>query len=361
MLFFRRKNLQAEFKGPAELPYRDGRKTRFWKTGASETDPSTITDLYKPKFRVTRDIRIATAGSCFAQHIGRRLRNRNFNVLDYEPKPEAISDKIAAEYGYGIYSARYGNIYLVRQLLQLAKEALGKDTRSDILWTKDGKFYDALRPGVEPEGLSSADEMLAHRAHHLKAVQKILHDAEIFIFTLGLTEGWLHRSGTVYPTAPGTVAGSYDPTVHTFKNFTFQEILDDFLAFRELARSINPGIRFLLTVSPVPLTATATNDHVLVATTYSKAVLRAVAGQLCQDYPDIDYFPSYELIATHWSKGQFFEPNLRNVSPEGVHAAMRTFFAAQEGGKVVPLKRPRQKRSRDDEVCEEAMLEAFNK
>ena len=39
-----------------------------------------------------------------------------------------------------------------------------------------------------------------------------------------------------------------------------------------------PKLRILLTVSPVPLTATAGDDHVLLATTYSKSVLRAGRG-----------------------------------------------------------------------------------
>ena len=34
----------------------------------------------------------------------------------------------------------------------------------------------------------------------------------------------------------------------------------------------------------------------LTANSYSKSLLRTVAGQLAQEHRDVDYFPSYELI-----------------------------------------------------------------
>ena len=43
----------------------------------------------------------------------------------------------------------------------------------------------------------------------------------------------------------------------------------------------------IISVSPVPLIATATNQHALVANTYSKSVLRAAAGELCSIYDAI--------------------------------------------------------------------------
>jgi hypothetical protein len=314
-----------------QSPYQGLPSNRFWRTGVAEQHPLSITDLYQRKFAIGKETRIATAGSCFAQHIGRRLAARGFNVLDYEPKGPKVEPELASKFGYGLFSARYGNIYLARQLLQLAREALGHWTPADIMWRRGDRFYDALRPGVEPDGLDSVEEVAALRGTHLAAVARLLRDTELFIFTFGLTEGWIHRdSGTVYPTAPATIAGRYDPAVHAFKNFTFAEIYDDFLAFRALLRSLNPAMRFLLTVSPVPLTATASSDHVLSATIYSKSVLRAVAGQLSQEHADIDYFPSYELIASHWSGGAFFDLNLRTVTSEGVEAAMRLFFSQHD-------------------------------
>ena len=60
---------------------------------------------------------------------------------------------------------------------------------------------------------------------------------------------------------------------------------------------------------------------------YSKSVLRSVAGELSEDIEDIHYFPSYELISSHPSRGMFYENDLRNVSPFGVDFVMNHFFS----------------------------------
>ena len=124
-------------------------------------------------------------------------------------------------------------------------------------------------------------------------------------------------------------------------------------------------MRFLVTVSPVPLTATATGEHVEVATCYSKSVLRAVCGMLVARHADVDYFPSFEIITSQNARGAYYEPNLRNVSPMGVQTAMQLFLRAH-GADAGRGPRPQRRgaardppaRSRGD-PCEDALLEAF--
>lgn len=351
-----------------ESPYTGLPPRAFWRTGVSEQNPLTITDLYRRKFEIALEDKIVTAGSCFAQHIAKHFTAHGYRVVNAEPAPEGLDAEIAKRFGYGVYSARYGNLYTTRQLLQLTLESLGARTPQNIVWEKDGRYYDALRPSVEPEGLESPEEVLLHRKGHMTAVRRILTSMDLFVYTFGLTEAWVDkRDGTVFPTAPGTIAGSFDPKFFEFKNFTCSEVLDDFLRFRQLIRKRNPKARFLVTVSPVPLTATAGNEHVLAATTYSKSVLRAVAGELAQRFEEIDYFPSYEIIASHFSRGFFYESNLRSVHPAGVENVMRIFFEAHgQLPRKVAVKQARVNKAKpaasaDDAVCEEILMEAFNK
>lgn len=348
-------------------PYESLPSGAFWRTGVADWKPGAIPGLYKKKFAIDRTSRIATAGSCFAQHIARHLRQREYKVLDVEPAPPGLGDDLAHQYGYGIYSARYANIYTVRQLLQLVREAYGEYEPADAVWTKDGRFYDALRPSVEPNGYATVDEVQDHRRHHLKMVRRLIASTDVFVFTLGLTETWIHTaSGTVYPTAPGTIAGQYDSEIYHFHNFGFREVYDDLSAFCDLVVKKNSGIRFLFTVSPVPLTATASGDHVLAATVYSKSVLRAVAGELFHERENVDYFPSYEIITSTSSRGKYFERNLRQVRTKGVNAVMKAFFAEHDdrpvasGGEQKRSVRPSDEEAEgDDVVCEELLLEAF--
>ncbi|WP_352289111.1 GSCFA domain-containing protein, partial [Psychrobacter sp. GW64-MNA-CIBAN-0177] len=90
-------------------------------------------------------------------------------------------------------------------------------------------------------------------------------------------------------------------------------------------KELNPKLNIILTVSPVPLTATATDKHILVASYYSKAVLRAVAGYLSDYFEDISYFPSFEIISVNSSNDFRFENNRRTVSPKGVDYVMKHF------------------------------------
>ena len=340
-------------------PYDGLPPSAFWKSAVSDRAPLDPGALYAPRFAVTRAMRIVTAGSCFAQHIGRNLRHAGFRITDAEPLPDVVPEGLANDHGYRLYSARYGNIYTTAQLAQLYEEANGRLTPADPVWEKAGRFYDAQRPGLDPGGLDSPEQVLRHRAHHLTRVKAAFDSADLFVFTLGLTEAWVHKaSGTVYPTAPGTIAGQFDPDTYAFKNYDVTEVLDALRSFMKRLRKVNRRVRFLFTVSPVPLTATASGQHVEVATAYSKATLRAVCGKLYADDPGVDYFPSYELITSANNRGVYFEPNKRSVSPAGVAQAMKLFFDAHQ----VEAKSPSRPAPDDDEAelrCEEALLEGF--
>jgi GSCFA family len=351
-------------------PYQSLPPESFWRSGVAEEDPRTIKNLYRKKFSIAKSDKIATAGSCFAQHVAAHLRERGCTILDVERPPTGLSGDEAKAFGYLIYSARYGNIYTTRQLLQLLRDAYGETVRGEDVWEAKGRFYDALRPGVEPGGLSSAGEVMAQRLNHLAQVRSLFGRTGVFIFTLGLTETWAHRaSGTVYPTCPGVVAGEFDPETYIFCNFGFPEILRDLQEVRSLLKERNPKMRFIFTVSPVPLVATASGEHVLVATTYSKSTLRAVCGAMTQSFDDVDYFPSYELVISPFTRGSFFESNLRSVTLDGVESVMRVFLSAH-GFDQLPCDHPppatekassieSESTKAEELICEEELLEAF--
>jgi hypothetical protein len=330
-------------------PYRNSPEKALWRPAVASRSYFDLEDISGP-LPFSLEDRFATAGSCFAQHIGRNLAARGANWLDCEPAPDFLREAERARFGYGLFSARYGNIYTARQLLQLAREALGEWTPRERVWVRDGRHYDAKRPSVDPVGMASHEEVLALRERHLAAVAGLLAELDVFVFTLGLTEAWQSREdGSVFPVAPGVICGTYDPAVHAFANFDALAVHEDLMAFHALLKSLNPGARMLLTVSPVPLTATASAEHVLVATTYSKSVLRAVAGSLAERLPDCHYFPSFELIASHPARGMFFNPDLRSVNDRGVGFVMEHFFKAigKGGGEVVS----------GDLVCDEERID----
>ena len=348
-------------------PYSDLPKSAFWKTGVAQENPYAIEGIYKKKFDIPPDAKIATAGSCFAQHISRHLKKNGYNVLDVEPPPPGLPENLHQKFGYSMFSARYGNIYTVRQLLQLAQEVAGEWAPQNYIWEKNGKFYDALRPAVEPEGLDSPEEVFEHRQVHVSKVKEIFESLDLFIFTFGLTEMWTHKeSGTVYPTAPGSLVGEFDESLFEFNNAQFSSIIDDFNRFQDILKKIRRGkcCKCLVTVSPVPLTATASGKHVMLSSIYSKSTLRSVAGQLSDNQAHIDYFPSYEIVTNPRLHSSAFSDNLRSVRDEAIETVMRHFFNEHPMIKTSTEKTNSSEHSihlLEAVQCEEALTEAFAK
>lgn len=330
----------------------------FWNRTVAERQPRQITDWYQRKFDIGESV-IATAGSCFAQHIGRHLRNSGFRFLDTEPAPADLAPAIHADHGYGLYSARFGNVYTTRQLLQLFDRAFGEFVPHEDCWPRDGGFVDPFRPTIQPVAFPSVDDVVHARELHLAAVRRMFGQAGVFVFTLGLTEAWISREdGAVYPVAPGVSGGAYDETRHAFANFRFAEVYADLRRFMDKARDVRKDMRFLLTVSPVPLMATASGQQVVVATSGSKAVLRAVAGQLAEELEYVDYFPSYEIVAATPMRGAFYGKDKRGVLPEGVDFVMQQFFSEHAPPGLADNVSPE-----PDEAsrCDEELLAAFGK
>jgi hypothetical protein len=309
-------------------PYENLPRNSYWSTSISAQDPLKISDLAKPKERLSSALKIATAGSCFAQHIARHMRARGFDFLDMEPAPPHLAPEHRGKFGYGVYSARYANIYTTAQLRQLVERAYHRRTPVETYWKRGGRFFDPFRTLIEPNGFTSEEEIKAETASHLRSVQDMFKSADLFIFTLGLTEAWRSKiDGAIFPVAPGVQGiGEFDPEKYEFVNFGFNQVRADLLATMIfLKRRVNRRLRFLLTVSPIPLAATASGHHVLTATTYSKSVLRAVAGDLVQNYDFVDYFPSFEVVSSHPFKGAFFDSNGRDVTEAGVNHVMGMF------------------------------------
>jgi hypothetical protein len=312
-------------------PYRDLPDRNFWRRAVAQTPPSEVDPVNTPRWRIAGTDRIATAGSCFAQHIARTLSANGLNYFVAETG-EALDPQQRSERQYGVFSARYGNIYTARQLVQLIDRAYGLFHPEDQAWRRnDGRWVDPFRPQIEPAGFADANEVVSARTIHLAFVRRLFEDMDVFVFTLGLTEAWRRRSdGAVFPLAPGIEGGTFDPEEYEFQNFSVAEVESDLKAAVRRLKAVNPRVRFIFTVSPVPLIATFEHRHVLVSTAESKAILRAAVGQVLADRR-IEYFPSFEIVTGPHAAGRYFEQDLRSVTNEGVGHVMRLFLRHYTG------------------------------
>jgi hypothetical protein len=366
-------NNQAKMTNLSPNPYQSLPATAYWRTGVAEPGLEGLNGLWASPWTLPADARFATFGSCFAQHISRALKAREMGWVDGEPAPSGAPPKMAAHFGYGVFSARTANIYSAAQFRLLLAFACGQgDPDQPEVWQDGAVFRDSLRPMIEPDGFGSRVEALASRRSMLRGFARAIRAADVVVFTLGLTEGWEDiATGLPFAACPGTQGGTFDATKHRFVNYRAAAIRADLEASLAHIHTLNPDAHLLLTVSPVPLTASASGQHVLVATTRSKAVLRGVAGEFAEDETRVDYFPSYEIITGAPTASRFFEENLRSVRPEGVATVMGHFFAGlnltgearapmTDEAKAKRIAAAKAAMADEELACEEAMLEAFN-
>lgn len=317
-------------------PYSGLPDHRFWRKAIQNVKSAQVDPVVSTKFKIGPDTKVATAGSCFALNISRRLIARGYNFLQAEPGPEGTKAAVEGVGGMGLFSARFGYLYTARQLRQLMERAYGRFAPDDCAWTLEtGRFVDPFRPRVEIDGFSSVAALERSRADHLAAVRRMFESLDVFVFTLGLTEAWrARRDGAVFSVAPGVAGGQMDFERYEFVNFTVAEVDADLQAFIEELQHVNPRARLILTVSPVPIIATYADRHVLVSSTYTKSVLRVAAEQIARRNACCDYFPGYELVNGSFHRGSYIAEDLRTVTPQGVDHVMRLFFLHYAGDGV---------------------------
>ena len=298
-------------------PYNSKPAYQFHSKTVKGRHPAFFDPIASTKFEIHADEKIATMGSCFAQNLSLWLKT-------YTTQLHVVEKDI---YNSGIiFSGNYGNVYTIQQAEQILDRAFGRFTPSEEVYEKNGKYFDPLRPGTMPTGLSSKHDVLNSRIEHEKKIKLIFEESNVFVFTLGLTECWIRKSdGAVLPLAPGVVGGEYRVADYEFKNFRMNDVIESLQKFIEKLTLINPEIKILLTVSPVPLAATFENRHVSVASMASKAVLRAAASEITDNHDNVDYFPSFEIFFTPGIGQNYFDSDGRHIRPAGINHAMRLF------------------------------------
>ena len=342
-------------------PYRGLPDYCFWSRSMPSLPPGRIDPVTRSDC-ITASDKVATIGSCFAQHISRRISELGLNYYVAESGPADLSPAERLKENYGVFSARYGNVYTVRQCLQLFDRAFDAFAPMEDAWEHpQGGVVDPFRPQISRSAFETVEDLREDRAGHLRAVREMFTGCDWLVFTLGLTEAWRSKlDGSVYPIAPGVAGGHFDDARHEFVNFGIDEVRRDLRALIEKLRHVNPTVKILLTVSPVALAATFERRHVLTSTVLSKSILRVAAEEAQQDFKDVIYFPSYEIITSAASCGRYYDDDLRQVNKLGVDHVMRVFeqhFIQPDAQRKAAHSLASFSSAVDDVVCDEEVIE----
>jgi hypothetical protein len=150
------------------------------------------------------------------------------------------------------------------------------------------------------------------------------------IITLGGTETWRNpKTGKTYVTIPmSDVFNALPEDEREVHDLSYEENVANLDAIYHLLREHVPGVKLILTVSPIRMTFTVRDVDVAVATANGKSVLRAAAGTVVEsarENGDLFYFHSYETVvyAPPWLRA--FDRDDVHVTPEAVRLVMHEF------------------------------------
>ena len=117
-----------------------------------------------------------------------------------------------------------------------------------------------------------------------------------------------------------------DPDRYKFYLTSFAENLANLeMIHTLLSRYGHSDVRVIVTVSPVPLMNTFSTMDIVVANTWAKSLLRAVAQEWAAAHSNVDYFPSYEIMQNS-DRLAVWEHDLRHVKGVGVQHIMELFL-----------------------------------
>lgn len=234
-------------------------------------------------FTLSHQSNILTAGSCFAEVIGNKLKDAKF--------PSLVNP--------------FGTIFNPLSLFSLLQNSIDNQYLSqdyfiqqdDIWYNYD--FHSELSAPTK-------NELWDQIRVQINESNRFLKKADLLIITLG--------TSYIYKLLPDNraVANCHKkPSSYFSKNLlTSEEIVAAFSEVYPQLKKFNPDLKILLTVSPVRhIKDTITLNSV------SKSILRVAVHHLTEKFKDVFYFPAYELMMDDLRDYRFYKDDLIHPTP----------------------------------------------
>jgi len=246
-----------------------------------------LTEFPNPEPLFKPSTKVFTLGSCFAQNIANGLNRYGIEARHFGQLEDINST--------------YANRYLMEWL--------------------EGKDNAQTEPFQKFFGSDKRKETL-----------EFLAASDLAVLSLGVAPCFFHKeSGEFAPTLGDNMHISLRMKNFVFRTTSVSENLDNLIAIVDSLRRLRPGIKLVLTVSPVPLKATFERPSAILADCVSKSTLRVTAHELMQkNLEGVMYWPSYEVV--RWlggHMGQVFgndDGSPFHVSQQLVNTIIETFI-----------------------------------
>jgi len=215
------------------------------------------------------------------------------------------------------------NTFSIYNELRWALDPNALFPRESIVDVGQGLVVD---PHINPTlPLAGAEETLRRR-ELIQMVNRRAAQCRVIFVTLGLVEVWRDiETDTFLNSTPFFNLLNLYPNRYEVHVTDFAQNLANLERIHELlSRFGHPDVQIVVTVSPVPLMATFSEEDIVLANAYSKSLLRAVAQHWSAAHDNVHYFPSYEIVQNS-ERSQTWEDDLRHVKPQVVKHIMDVF------------------------------------
>ncbi|MES2515872.1 MAG: GSCFA domain-containing protein [Bacteroidota bacterium] len=251
---------------------------------------------FKPKSsqqKLAHEHAVLMMGSCFSEHIGKRLSDLKFNV----------------------HSNPFGIIFNPKSIEMALQRIVTKQhfTEHDV-FEKDWQWF-----CMEAHSSFSADTKV-QLLNQLNAIINSWHEqlkqARYLIITFGSAYAYKHIS------AQQTVANCHKLPQSLFEKTLLetQSIVSDYQRLIQTLQQFNPNLHILFTVSPVKHLKDGVVENNL-----SKAVLIQTVHQLIKQNTQCDYFPAYELVNDDLRDYRFYEADMAHPNKQAIDYVWQKF------------------------------------
>lgn len=251
--------------------------------------------VVSPKFKFSPGATVFTVGSCFARNVEEYLARLGFVVpmLDFTV-PESEIGKVRPNGILNKYTppSVFWELDWAARVLSAKEDSRLPLLMEPLIQLNNDEWIDAQLVGFKPVTLTRALE----RRRQIYRLFQSCFSADIVTITFGLLECWWDAETKTYiQQAPTKEMLDAYPTRFYFDILDYNRSLDYLVKSVEILNSAGKtGKKLIITTSPVPFGRSFSGQDAITANTYSKSVLRAISGVVANEFPNVEYFPSYE-------------------------------------------------------------------
>jgi hypothetical protein len=263
-------------------------------------------------------------GPCFAQQIqfalGRHQIPLRSSILD------APVERWFLQYSMNYWPMHFFHRFNPRSMLLEIENILSANSsiaNGDLIFERaDGSFADFHYDWRFP--LATPQECVERRTFVRERINALI-DVDFAILNLGLVESWFdHGSGLYLNAAPTPDLLERFPDRFRLHVLNELDVVESVTRIVELLSARLTNLKLVLMVSPIPLRATFTGVDVAIANANSKATLICAANRVLAAFPQMFYFPAYEMV-TLSDRSTVWEPDGRHVRQDFIDRTMDLF------------------------------------